>query len=335
MTGKRNVTIYEVARRAGVSASTVSRVLSGHLPVSAEKRAAVLAAVEATGYRPNAMAQSLAIGKSRSVGVLTQNIASPLYGEILRGVERTFREADFHPLFACGATPEESRGALGLLLSHPVEALVLVGGRFIDEELVGAAGQIPVVAVSRDVEGLEDRCLHVDNRRGAHEAVKHLLDLGHRRIVHLAGLAGYSDALERRAGYESALEEAGLAATRELLVLGDFDSASGRTGVEGLLDRRVPFSAVFAANDEMAFGACVALFRRGLRVPQDVSVVGFDDQAPAASFVPPLTTVRQPTFEMGSAAARAVLAALDGEPGPLPELRTELVVRDSTAPPGR
>jgi LacI family transcriptional regulator len=331
MAAKPNVTIYEIARRAGVSASTVSRVLSGQLPVSAEKRAAVLAAVNATGFRPNLMAQALAVGRSRSLGVLTQNIASAVYGEVVRGVERTFREAGFHPLFACGATPEESRGALGLLLSHPVEGLVIIGGQLLDDELSSAAQRVPVVAVGRDVDGLEEHCLRVDNRQGAHEVVGHLLQLGHREIVHLAGLSGYSDALERRAGYESALEEAGLVATRDRLVFGDFDGRSGREGVLGLLDRGVPFSAIFAANDEMAFGACVALFERGIRVPEDVSVTGFDDHPLAALFVPPLTTVRQPMYEMGAAAGQAVLSALGGRSTPLPQLRTELVIRQSTA----
>src|SRR5688572_11299018 len=145
MRGKRSVAIYDVARRAGVSASTVSRVLSGHLPVSAEKRAAVMAAVEATGFRPNVMAQGLAIGRSRSVGVLTQNIASPLYGEILRGVERTFAEAGLHPLFACGATIEDARHALDLLVSHPVEGLVIIGGVLLDEEIARTAKEVPVI----------------------------------------------------------------------------------------------------------------------------------------------------------------------------------------------
>jgi LacI family transcriptional regulator len=299
--------------------------------VSPEKKAAVMAAVEATGFRPNVMAQGLAIGRSRSMGVMTQNIASPLYGEILRGLEHAFREADFHPLFACGATPEESRGALDLLVSHPVEGLVIVGGRLLDDEIMGVAHQIPVVAVGRDVDGLEDRCLHVDNRQGAHDAVQHLLGLGHRRIAHLAGLAGHADTIARRAGYDSALAEAGIESTRDLLVFADFDSASARTAVEGLLDRKAGFTAIFAANDEMAFGACVALHKRGIRVPEDVSVVGFDDQMLSATFVPPLTTVRQPTFEMGTTAAKAILDALAGNEVKLPSLRTDLVVRESTA----
>jgi LacI family transcriptional regulator len=330
MAGRKHVTIYEVARRAGVSASTVSRVLSGHLPVSTEKKAAVMAAVEATGFRPNVMAQGLAIGRSRSVGVLTQNIGSPLYGEILRGVERTFAEAGLHPLFACGATLEESRHALDLLVSHPVEGLVIIGGVLLDDEIAKTAREIPVIGVQRDVDGLEDRCLHVDNRHGAYDAVQHLIGLGHRRIVHIAGLAGHSDALDRRAGYESALADAGIEVTRELLILGDFDTASGRRGVESLLSRGTPFTAIFAANDETAFGACLALHKRGLRVPQDVSIVGFDDHPLAASFVPPLTTVRQPTVEMGTAAARAILDALEDRPVSLPKLRAELIVREST-----
>jgi LacI family transcriptional regulator len=275
----------------------------------------------------------MAQGPSRAVGVLTQNIASAFYGEILRGIEMGFRGTPLGPLFATGATPEEARRALAILLSHHVEGVIVLGGQLPDHELLEVARDKPLVAIGRSIKGLEQRCLHIENTHGAYEATKHLLSLGHRSILHLGGPPGHPDAVERQRGYERALTEAQIPLDRDLIIPAGFDNAAGRRAIKTMLGKGAAFTAIFAANDEMAFGACLAVHRHGLSVPRDVSVVGFDDQPLAASFVPPLTTVRQPTADMGVAAAKAVLGAVEGRDIELPRLLTELVLRESTAAP--
>ncbi|HWG85212.1 MAG TPA: substrate-binding domain-containing protein, partial [Deinococcales bacterium] len=193
------------------------------------------------------------------------------------------------------------------------------------------AERMPLVAVGRSIRGLEERCLRVDNVRGAYLGTRHLIELGHRRIGFIAGRHSHRDARDRLEGYTRAIEEAGIGHSPELVVQGDFSEQSGLLAMEGLFARNALFTAVVCANDQSAYGARLALFRRGVRVPDDVSLVGFDD-LPGSSFaLPPLTSVRQPTWEMGLAAARYALALLDDKPYQPPQFDVELVVRESTA----
>jgi LacI family transcriptional regulator len=329
----QTVTMRDIALQAGVSLSTVSRVLNNAVPVAPEKRTAVLTAVQNLHYRPNVLAQELARGRSQAVGVLPQGISNPFFGRLLKGVERGLSGSGYYPLFASGEQPVEELQALDLLLSHRIDALILMGGHIADEDLVGLARRLPIVAVGRTVRGLEHRCLRVENREGAYKATRHLLDLGHTRIAHITGLIRNGDSIARLEGYEKALADAGIPRDPDLVVEGDFEEQSALVGTQRLLDAGVRFTAVFASNDQMASGAGLALLRRGLRVPQDVSLVGFDDHPSAAYTWPPLTTVRQPTVEMGVAAARALLQELQGQGFVLPTFGTDLVLRSSTAPP--
>jgi LacI family transcriptional regulator len=331
--GKQPVTIYDIALLAKVSQSTVSRVLNGSARVAAAKRAAVLEAIEALKYKPNVVARGLAKGRSQAVGVLTLDNVSPFYGQILTGIERGLRGTGYHPLVLSVAGSEDTSSALDLLMASRIETLVVIGEPIRDHRLVRIGQEIPVVAVGPSVPGLEDRCLHADNREGAAAAARYLLSLGHTRIAHIAGPPGHRHATDRREGYGQALAEAGRAADPDLVVEGAFDERSGLVAAERLLAQGARFTALFCANDPMAYGAMLALHRRGLRVPQDVSIVGFDDQPHAAYTTPPLTTVRQPTIEMGAAAIKILLASLRGEPWTLPVFKTELVVRESAAPP--
>jgi LacI family transcriptional regulator len=173
--------------------------------------------------------------------------------------------------------------------------------------------------------------LGIDNRKGAYEGIRHLIELGHRRIAHIAGPTSHPDAIERLEGYRAALEDANIPFDPSLITVGDYMEQSGVLAVESLLARGALFTAIFAANDQMAYGASVALYRRGIRVPHDVSLVGFDDLPSSSYFTPPLTTVRQPGPEMGWEAARLVLALLEGYNYTPEPLSTRLVVRESTA----
>jgi len=181
------------------------------------------------------------------------------------------------------------------------------------------------------IAGLEERCAVADNLNGAYEATRHLIALGHRRIVHIAGPSSHQHSADRVLGFNKALQEARIKTDARLIVEGDFEAASGARAVESLLRRRISFTAVFAANDPMAYGAMHALFVRGLRVPKDVSIVGFDDRPQSPFTTPALTTVRQPEIEMGSAAVAMLLRELRGEPPEMPRFATQLVVRESTA----
>ncbi|HKI59015.1 MAG TPA: LacI family DNA-binding transcriptional regulator [Trueperaceae bacterium] len=328
-------TIYEIAREAGVSASTAARILSGRSRGSATSRSAVLAAAEALGYHLNFAAQSLSKGASTSIGVLTPDVADPFFMEVLRGVERGLFESGYYPLIADGHWQlGENRHALEFLLGHRVAGLILATKTKPQSRVFELLEELPVVLIGRRIEGLAQRCLGIDNVEGAAIATRHLLGLGHRRIAFVSGPPLHWHTSDRIRGYQSALAEVGLEVAPELITAGNYDERSGYLAVDGLLRQGVPFSAVFATNDLMAAGALLALHQHGLGVPEDVSLVGFDDIPLSAYTIPPLTTVRQPAYRMGVDAATGVLDILQGRPFEAPEYRGELIVRDSSAAVG-
>ncbi len=333
---KQAVTVYDIALRAGVSPATVSRVLGGAPHVSPQKRAAVLDAARTLRYRPNLMAQDLASGRSQTVGLVLPDTVSSVWGQLVNGVETALRARRYHLLMASAKGSNGEQRALDLLLSHQVDGLVLASGALSDDELAAIVGGVPFVTVCRGAVGDDSSRIRVRNREGARDAVRHLLGLGHRRIAHISGPAGHGDALERRAGYAEALAEARLALDPTLVAESEFNMLGGRTAMERLLAADAPFTAVFAASDQIALGAILALDAHGLDVPGDVSIVGFDDDTFASYCRPPLTTVRQAMFDIGQAAVASVLARVHGaEPTPLPSFDAPLLVRASTARVGR
>jgi LacI family transcriptional regulator len=185
--------------------------------------------------------------------------------------------------------------------------------------------------VARELDDWENQCIHVDNVDAGYRATKHLIDFGHREIALIHGIRNHPDAVQRFEGYSKALADAGIELNSNLVYSGDFSAQSGVLAVNSLLAQSTHFSAVFAANDMVAFGARLALHRHGIRVPEDVSIIGFDDQAEAAFMTPPLTTMRQPAVEMGVASAAALVKLIDGESYELPRLPIELQRRESVA----
>ena len=320
-----------VAERAGVSPSTVSRILNGTAVVSDEKRAAVDAAIAELGFVPNPVARGLAGGRTLSIGVITQAIDSPFYGGALRGIEAALGQAGYSPLFMSGHwnADEESR-CVEVLRARRVDGLIVLTGRLSDTALRGLAKSLPVVVTGRQLKAPNLFALSFDNFEGARLATHHLLSRGHRRIAFIAGDPRHPDAEERLRGYRAALEAAALRFDPALAMPGDFSEESGLHAVERLIDARCAFSAIFAANDQMAFGAALALYRRGLRVPADVSLVGFDDVAAAHYAIPPLTTVHQPVNETGQLAAAAMLDLLAGRKPQLQLPAPRLIGREST-----
>lgn len=327
-------TIHDIARAANVSPSTVSRVLTGSAIVTPGKRAAVLAAIDELQFKPNLVARGLARGKSMAIGVLTQSMASLYFGELAHGIDAGLAGGPYHPVYAAGQWQiQEEFGALSLLLERQVDALIVLSGGLPDETLLRIAAQMPLITVSRSVAGLEAQCLPGANYAGARRATQHLLELGHRRIAHITGPPTIPDAGERQAGYVAALADAGIAVDETLVAEGAFTEASGVQAAEQLLARANGMTAVFAGNDQMAYGARLAFYRRGVRVPDDISLVGFDDLLSSAYVTPPLTTVRQHMFDVGRAAAAGVLQLLAAQLPALPHFAPDLVIRESTAPP--
>jgi LacI family transcriptional regulator len=331
----RAVTIVDVAKAAGVSPATISRVLTGSsVPVAERTRLAVQEAAARLGYRPNANARQLVLGRSTALGVVTQHPASPYFGEILAGVDDHLRGGDYHAIYASGNWDLElEEEALDLLLRHRVDGLILLGGLASTERLEELARTTPLIVVARQFAGHPERELLVDNRKGARVATEHLLALGHRRIAYMRGTLGQPDTLERELGFRDAMAAAGLPVDERLVLDAGFLRQKGLDATERLVASGVPFTAIFCANDDAASGAQLALQRHGLTVPDDVSLVGFDDTPEAEFRVPPLTTVRQPTLDLGRAAARGLIRLIAGEPPDLPIIEAELVVRESTAPP--
>lgn len=328
---KKNITISDIADQAKVSQATVSRVINGTAKVSEEKKTAILAAMKEMNFEPNVFAQGLASGSSKTIGVLTQNIGSPIYDAISQGVLAHLTPSSYSPLFADGQWKSDvSKAAVQTLIGRKVDGLIAIGDVLSREDIDKIGEQLPIVIAGWEVKNWEKQCLFIDNEKAGYDATKHLLDLGHRKIAHIAGIDDHQDAVLRLAGYERALTEAGVQIDRDLIFPGNFDGNSGVMAVESFLTKSKSFSAIFAANDMMAFGAILALSRRGFRVPEDISIIGFDDQDESSFTNPPLTTVRQPGRELGTAAASVLLKLIHEEEFEVPDFETEIIVRDST-----
>ena len=330
----RKITIQEIAQTAEVSPSTVSRVLRGTAGVSQIKYQAVMDAVDELDYRPNIFAQSLASGQSMTIGVLTQNFGSPYYDGILRGILEGLEQTNYWPLFADGRWQIEiEQKALNMLLDRQVDGIIIIGGQTPEAELHEIARQKPLIVVARELESLPEHSIFVNNYEAAYRAVNYLIERGHRDIAHITAdmnyVAAVDDVLHRYEGYKQALLDAGIEPDPRLVVEGNLQQQSGVLAVEMLLGRGRTFSAIFAANDQMAFGAGLGLYRRGIRVPDEVSLLGFDDEASAAYMIPPLTTLRQPAVEMGQAAAKAILDLINEKPPEIKTFDADLIIRES------
>jgi LacI family transcriptional regulator len=328
---EEHVTLDLIAREAGVSPSTVSRILNGTAKVSDDKRQAVEQTIARFNFQPNLMARSLAMGQTHTIGVLTQFIESPFYGEALRGIEDALAGTPYSPLFVSGhwnLQKEEAR--MRVLQARRVDGVIILTGRLSDAQLLKYAARLPIVVTGRALRAPKLVSVDVDDFAGARQATRHLIELGHTRIAFIAGPADHPDAAERLRGYQQALLDAGIEALPELVLHADFLESGGMLAINQLLESRQSFTAVFASNDQMAYGARLALYRRNIRVPEDISLVGYDDLPNSTYSMPPLTTVRQPVYEIGKLAAQAMLKLIAGEAADIAAPPLELVVREST-----
>ncbi|MFM6996680.1 MAG: LacI family DNA-binding transcriptional regulator [Limnohabitans sp.] len=324
-------TLGMVAKQAGVSPSTVSRILNGTARVSEDKQKLVRQVIDELGFRPDPTARGLAGGRTMSIGVLTQFIDSPFYGEALRGIEDVLHQAHYAPLFVSGHwNQEEERARLDLLQDRKIDGIIVLTGKLDDATLVELAQQLPVVVTGRQLSAPNLFSIDFDNREGAGLAVRHLHAQGHQDVAFISGPLDHPDAEQRLAGYRAELARRDMRQDDRLVVFGDFQEAGGFRAMNQLLASQVNFSAVIAANDQMAYGARLALHRAGLRVPDDVSLVGFDDLPHSAFTLPPLTTVRQSVYEIGRLAAQAMIELLGKTTPPTQVVAAEIIVREST-----
>lgn len=349
----RNATLKDVAAQAGVSTATVSRVLHNNGYVSAAARERVEAALRESDYRLNTVAQELRRQRAIALGLILHGVGNPVHAEIAMGVEEAAAEQGFHVLlFNARGSTELERHHVETLLRRRVDGIIL--GSPLERRNVRLAidaGVSVVQMIHRSDPGAA--AVLVEGRQGALDAMRHLLALGHRKIGYLGEPIGYvaespgsddtGDAVKDRFdAYCEALEEAGISVDPAHLVAGEFPREEGGWGglptgadhMRRLLEQAPDLTAVFAVSDIIAAGALQELYRQGVRVPQDISIVGFDDSfAPHLS--PSLTSVRQPMFQMGLLAASVTIEQLSdlGGPPSTVTLTSELIVRESTAPP--
>ncbi|MDX3642607.1 LacI family DNA-binding transcriptional regulator [Streptomyces sp. MB09-02B] len=330
-------TIHDVAREAGVSRGTVSRVLNGGHYVSPTAAEAVNAAIRKTGYVVNRHARSLITGRSDSIGFLLTEpqeklFEDPNFNVLLRCCTQALAAHDIPLLLMVAGTEDERRRITRYITAGHVDGVLVVSSHSADpvaQELREAG--IPLVQCGKPMTpGSKVSYVAADDRDGARDMVRHLLSLGRRRIGVVSGPLDSPGGVDRLAGYKEVLAEAGVEIDERLIASGDYSRASGEAGTDLLLQRAPDLDAVFVASDLMAQGALAALRRAGRRVPEDVSVGGFDDSAAATESVPALTTIRQPYDRISNEMVRVLLAQIGGEAPAAVILPTELVRREST-----
>ena len=326
-------TIYQVAERAGVSLSTVSRVLNGKASVNKVLKERVEKAVKELNYRPNSVARSLANNRTDSVGVLVPELNAPFFGDLMQAVESTLRAADKHVIISVGRNClETEKDAVEFLISRNCDALIMHAEALSDEYLLELnQSKLPVALVNRQVEGLPEACTSLDNEKGGYLATRHLLELGHKDIAYISGPTDKCDASLRLEGHKRALSEAGLPTNPQLIFNGDYSEEDGKIGLLELMARDVPFTALVCANDWMASGAISCARDLGMSLPQDLSIVGFDDVVFAHHVFPRLTTVINPIAEMAEMSAKYILNKVYGQSNNVQQyFEPSLIVREST-----
>lgn len=303
-------TIKDVARQANVSVATVSRILNGQSGYTEETKQAVLEVVNQLGYTPNAIARGLVKKTSSTFGILLPSLTSNFMFALLDGVAQAARERNYS-VITCH-TGEDGKDTLNYLnvLSEQRVSGVIIASEFVKEEYIERiiAMKVPVVLVSTVCENELFPYIKVNDKVAAFHATKYLIERGHRNIGMISGTKGDAVAGALRvAGFQQALKEAGIAFEEKNLVYGNFRFQSGVIGMQTLLKQSPDLTAVFAASDEMAVGALSCAYQQGIRVPDQLSVIGYDDTALAEMAIPPLTTVHQPIYEMGERAVEMLI----------------------------
>lgn len=330
------VTINDVAEKAGVSAKTVSRVLNEEPFVKDSTRESVLKAIGELGYRPNSLARSLRMQETKTIGLVVPNSANPFYADVAKGVEKVSFDEGYN-IILCNSDRNINKEIMyaDLLAQKQTDGILFVGAWIGDQmDHIHQLHQtgMPMVIVDRLIRGLPIDSIVADNFLGGKIATEHLLSLGHRRIACIAGAPEATPNAKRLLGYKDALEQAGIPTNESLIFRGDFQYSGGYQGGQALLSLAEPPTAIFAANDLMAVGAIRAALDQGLSVPDDLSVVGFDDIQMSAFVNPSLTTISPHNQKMGEIAMRMLLDRIREKNLPVrhESLDVELIERQST-----
>jgi LacI family transcriptional regulator len=329
------VKIKDVAAKAGVSSATVSRVVNNRGNVTPETREKVLRVIREMGYLPNAVAKSLRSQKTMALGVIVPEINHSYYAEIIKGIENKAYKNQYKVIICdTGNNREKELEFIGLLMNKTVDGMILVTPTLSDEEIIRFADNgYSIALVGRYIEHQDISCIFTDNVKFSKEVVCHLVEQGHRDIAFLSGYADAIDSYERLDGYLKGLKEHKLPFKPGLVENGNFSEEGGYQAVKRLLEQHPEVTAVYAANDEMALGVYRFCAEYGIRIPERLAVVGVDDNRISRYISPKLSTVRQPTLEMGMAAAEKLIlqletGALKGERAL--KLESRLIIRESS-----
>jgi LacI family transcriptional regulator len=334
---KHGVTIMDVARASGVSYATVSRVLSGYEFVRESTRSRVMEAVERLGYVANLQARSLAKGRSQIIGLLVPNLDNAYVGTIARGIDQELVRANYDlMLYTSHRHPDKESLYVSAIANGLTEGLLLVTPLVPTTYLDALRDQnFPYVLIDQVDSAENSSVVEATNWQGAYEATCYLSRLGHNRIAFITGSRAVRSAVDRLQGYKAALVDCKIPVRDELIVEGDFLQKTGYEMTKSLLQSvNPPPTAIFASNDLSAFGAMDAAREHGLRIPEDISIIGFDDIPQASLVYPKLTTVRQPLEQMGQVAVKLLLDRIENRNRPPQRvtLATQLVIRDSCGP---
>lgn len=323
-------TIKDVAKYAGVSTSTVSYVLNNNKPLKAETRRRVMEAVEVLGYRPNLIARSLKTRKTATIGVIVPDIANAFFTEIIRAIEDV-SEKNNHSLILCNTyeNSEKEERYLTILLNREIDGLIFVGtGK--NPRILSDIKGIPIVVVDRRL-GDSYPSVMVDNEKGGYIATSHLLKRKREEVLFLSGPLSINTYFERLTGYLRALKDADFARNELLIHECEASYDGGQRAMEEILDHRIQFGSIFAANDLIALGAYNSLMKKGIRIPENMLLIGFDDIPTAHIITPGLTTIRQPAYGIGTNAAEILYSHLLHSPKKIEHivLEPELVIRET------
>jgi LacI family transcriptional regulator len=302
-------TIYEVSALAGVSLSSVSRVLNDHEHVSKKTKEKVVAAMNELNYRPNTIARSLASNRSNSVGVLVSELHGPFFGAMLSSIELELRNAGKHAVITAGHSDEKSEiNGLDFLIDRKCDALILLVDAISDDYLIKLSkGNTPFVILNRNISEISDHCFYLDNELGGYLAAKYLIEQGHKEIAYISGPLTKQDSTERLVGHKKALAEANILFKESLLYEGDYLTKSGRDGINFLIKHKTTFTAVACSNDEMASGAMRGARDHKLLIPEQCSFIGFDNAFFTEYLYPQLTTINFPVNDMAKMSTQWIL----------------------------
>ena len=331
---KNNVTITDVAQASGVSGATVSRVLSGYEFVKESTRNRVMEAVADLGYVANVHARSLARGRTQIIGLLVPNLDNGYVGTIMRGIDQELERANYDlMLYTSHRHPDKESFYVSAIANGMTEGLLLVAPLVPTTYMDALREQdFPYVLIDQADASENSSVVEATNWQGAYEATRYLCQLGHTQIAFIKGSPAVQSATDRLRGYKAALDDCNIPVRQELVIEGDYQQHIAYEATKSLLQRAdPPPTAIFASNDLSAFGAMDAARECGLRIPDDISIIGFDDIPQSSIIYPKLTTIRQPLEQMGQVAAKMLLEQIENhsQPPQRVALATQLVIRDS------